>query len=142
MVSESDHWFGTKGKLSEEKPATQEEVRALKDFLIGKTSASTAAKRLMTANEDEKPLLDKMNRVAWLVFDAATQFQAQQSSILDLLESIKNLSDDDLDLSIHQKERYPTWLTWRDFEQFSNLLDEMGRFKKAYMSGVQRDESG
>ena len=135
LVAASDPWFDTKGKMTEEEPATPEEVRALKDFLIGQTPAVTAAKRLMTGDEHEKSLHDKMNRVAWLVFDAVIHFQRQQPSILELVEAIKNLSDDDLDLSSQQKALYSTWSTWKDFDQFVVVLDEMRRCKNICMHG-------
>ena len=127
----SDFWFDTKGKMSDEEPSTPEELQALKEFLIGETSASVSAKRLMTMSENEKPLSDKINRVVWLIFDAAIHFQSQQTDVLELIEAIQSLSSDDLGFSIRQKERYPTWSTWNAFDRFEVVLDDMRRCKKA-----------
>ena len=125
----ADSWFATKGKLNDEEPATQLEVRSLKDYLAKATSSSTAAKLLMNISEDEKPLDDKLNRIAWLIFDAAIHFQSQQILIIELVEAINNLSPDDLDFTSAQKERFPGWQTWRDFDKFELLLDDMRRSK-------------
>lgn len=129
----SDPWFDAKGKMTEEEPATPEEVQALKEFLSANITAPTAAKRIMTMTEDQIPLDDKVIRVSCLIFDAVIHFQAQQPSLIELIDAVHELSDQDLDLTVSQKVRYPRLATWKNFDQFELLSDDMRRSKEPHL---------
>jgi hypothetical protein len=125
----SDPWFDTKGKMNDEEPATPEEVQALRELLSGSITPQVAAKCIMTTREDRIPLNDKLNRVAWLIFDAIIHFEEQQPLLTELVEAIHILADDDLVFTDEQKERFPNWASWKDFDKFELLVDDMRRCK-------------
>lgn len=127
MKLEPDAWFVARGQNNDEEPATMDEAMALKDYLHGVTSLSVAARCLMNTDESVRSLSDKVNRVSWLLFDAAMDFEPQQFAILDLIEAIHSLSDDDIPLSPEQKVRFSEWESWKSLERFESLLDEMRR---------------
>ena len=129
----SNPWFDAKGKMTEEEPATPEEVQALKEFLTANITAPTAAKRIMTMNEDQISLDDKVIRVSCLIFDAVIHFQAQQPSLIELIDAVHELSDQDLDLTVSQKMRYPRLAAWKNFDQFELLSDDMRRSKETHL---------
>lgn len=131
-ITLSDGWFDAKGKMNDEEPATPREVQVLKEFLSGHITCSVAAKGLMTVSEDDKPLIDKLNRVAWLLMDTIIHYQTQQPLLIELLDAIHHLSDSELDFSTQQKERYPDWPKWKELGRFELLLDETLRSLLAY----------
>ena len=140
MKSDRDAWFAAKGQNTDQEPATLGETSSLKDYLHGITSPPAAAKRLMNTDESVRSLSDKVDRVSWLLFDAAIEFEPQQVAILDLVEAIHSLSDHDIPLSLEQKDRYPGWESWKKLERFKDLLDEMrrcGSFFLATSSGTR-----
>ena len=124
-----ESWFDTKGKMNDEEPATPEELHGLKDYLreATPTSAFKAAKCIMTMNESRIPLTGKDNRVAWLILDAMICFPDRQTALLDLVDAIYKLSDDDVGLNSHLKDKYPQWRKWKSFSRFAELVDEMRR---------------
>ncbi|KAL9034401.1 MAG: hypothetical protein Q9214_007060, partial [Letrouitia sp. 1 TL-2023] len=128
----SDGWFDDKGRMDDEEPATPREVQVLKEFLSGHITSSVAAKGLMTATEDDKPLTDKLGRVAWLLIDTIIHYQNQQPLLIELLDAIHHLPDGELDFSAQQKERYPDWRKWKELGLFESLLDNTLRSSQAY----------
>lgn len=128
----SGEWFDTKGKMDDEEPATPREVQVLKEFLKGYITSSVAAKGLMTASEEDKPLTDKLNRVAWLLMDTIIHYQTQQPLLIELLDAIHHLPDSELDFSPQQKIMYPDWQDWKGLSRFESLLDDTLRSFWAY----------
>lgn len=127
MKSDPGAWFAAKGQNTDEEPATFDEVNALKEYLRGTISPSTAARHLMNTDESVRSLSDKVDRVSWLLFDAAIEFEPRQVAILDLVEAIHGLSNDDIPLSLGQKDRFSEWENWKRLQRFEDLLDEMRR---------------
>lgn len=127
MKSDPDAWFAAKGQNTDEEPATLDEASSLKNYLHGTTSLHAAARCLMITNESVRSLSDKVDRVSWLLFDAAIEFEPRQVAILDLVEMIHSLSDDDIPLSQEQKDRFSGWESWKRLQRFEDLLDEMRR---------------
>lgn len=130
MPTSSDAWFDIKAQMNDEASATPIEVQALKDFLSGKISASIAAKQIMMMNDDDPfPFQDKLYRVSLLIFDAAMRFQAQQPSLMELLDALNQFSEHDINLTPWQKAQYPHWATCTFRDSFVEVMDPNQRGK-------------
>lgn len=126
-----DPWFDEITESNGDEYPTNREVECLQLFLCGQTTVFRAASDIMTMDEGEKLLDDKSNRLAWLLLQAAIHFQAQQPQLLELIEAIRALSDEDLEVTDEQRTRCPSWRKWKDLGSFELLLDETRRCKFA-----------
>ena len=116
--------------MNDEASATPIEVQALIDFLSGKISAPTAAKQIMMINDDgPSPFQDKLYRISLLIFDAAMRFQAQQPSLVELLDALNQFSEHDINLTPWQKAQYPHCATWTFHDSFVEVMDPSQRGK-------------
>lgn len=138
----SDPWFEEIADSNGEEYPTTRETACLQLFLTDQTTAEVAAKDIMTIDEDEKPVDDKPNRLAWLLVQAATHYQIQQPQLIELVNAIRALSDNDLNLTEAQRERFPRWRTWKDLGAFELLLDDTRRSYWAYRYTLDEEFDG
>ncbi|OOQ82405.1 hypothetical protein PEBR_39204 [Penicillium brasilianum] len=121
----------------EEDPPTLDEIQILQEFTerydtSDTISADDAARNLMSladegcvVDERQNDVVDKGERVSWLLWDAAIQMPRYQPAILKLVEAIRALPELERTEEQIRTRRFEDKLeTWRSLEAFENIWSE------------------
>ncbi|KAJ9214706.1 hypothetical protein DTO166G4_3762 [Paecilomyces variotii] len=118
----------------EEDPPTLDEIQTLREFCErygtpNAIPANDAARDIMSlADEDhvvderQNPVVDKGERVSWLLWDAGIEMTRYQPAILRLVEAIRALPELDRTEEQIRTGRFDDKLErWRNLEKFENI---------------------
>ena len=121
----------------EEDPPTLDEIQTLREFAerYGTSDAipaDDAARKLMSlvdegrvVDERQNPVVDKGERVSWLLWDAAMYMPRYQPAILKLIEAIRALPELERTEEQIRTGRFEDKLeTWRSLEAFTDIWSE------------------
>lgn len=126
----------------EEDPPTLDEIRTLREFCerygtpnaipANAIPANDAARHIMSlADEDrvvderQNPVVDKGERVSWLLRDAGIEMTRYQPAVLKLVEAIRALPELDRTEEQIRTGRFDDKLErWRNLEKFENIWSD------------------
>lgn len=121
----------------EEDPPTLDEIRTLREFCErygtpNAIPANDAARDIMSlADEDhvvderQNPVVDKGERVSWLLWDAGIEMTRYQPAVLKLVEAIRALPELDRTEEQIRTGRFDDKLErWRNLEKFENIWSD------------------
>ncbi|KAJ9312470.1 hypothetical protein DTO271D3_7331 [Paecilomyces variotii] len=121
----------------EEDPPTLDEIQTLREFCErygtpNAIPANDAARDIMSlADEDhvvderQNPVVDKGERVSWLLWDAGIEMTRYQPAILRLVEAIRALPELDRTEEKIRTGRFDDKLErWRNLEKFENIWSD------------------
>lgn len=121
----------------EEDPPTLDEIQTLREFCerYGTPDAipvNDAARHIMSlADEDhvvderQNPVVDKGERVSWLLWDAGIEMTRYQPAVLKLVEAIRALPELDRTEEQIRTGRFNDKLErWRNLEKFENIWSD------------------
>ncbi|KAJ5636371.1 uncharacterized protein N7484_009684 [Penicillium longicatenatum] len=94
--------------------------------------AGDAARRFMSLRDEDSVIeerrlkgVDKGERVAWLLWDAAIEMPRYQPAILELVEAIRALSELDRTEEQFRSSRFQDTLEmWRNLEAFEKIWQD------------------
>jgi hypothetical protein len=109
-----------------------EEIQILREFVENYGTpepipAHDAARRLMSLRNETRqgPIVDKGERVSWLLWDAGIEMPRYQVAILKLIEAIRALPGLDRTEEQIRKGQFSDRLErWRTLEAFDNIWSE------------------